>query len=60
MAKKKEETKKDETPFDVLKALNECPKPEWYKKAFLITMDTSKVKNQNDLVKLMKTYGEMK
>lgn len=58
MAKKKEETKNN--TFDLEKALSECPKPEWYKKAFLITMDTSKVKNQNDLVKLMKTYGEMK
>ena len=57
MAKKQNKT--DEV-FDLQKALEECPKPEWYKKAFLKTMDTSKIKNTNDLNKLMKTYGEMK
>ena len=54
---KKNEAKEE---FDLEKALSECPKPEWYKRAFLVTMDTSKIKNQNDLNKAMKTYGEMK
>ena len=55
MAKKKEETE----AFDLEKALAECPKPEWYKKAFCITMDTSKIKSYEDLVKMMKRYGAM-
>ena len=59
---KKEETKKPEAKaeFDLSKALAECPKPEWYKTAFTKVMDTSKIKNQNDLTKLMKEFGEMK
>ena len=52
--------KKEETAFDLTQALSECPKPEWYKKAFLITMDTSKIKSQDDLIKAMKEYGGMK
>ena len=51
--------KKEEETFDLEQALSECPKPEWYKRAFLITMDTSKIKSQEDLVKMMKTYGAM-
>ena len=54
----KKETEK--TDFDLQTALAECPKPEWYKKAFLKTMDTSKNKNQKDLIKAFKTYGELK
>lgn len=54
MANKKEET------FDLETALQECPKPEYYKRAFCITCDTSKIKSQDDLIKLMKKYGEMK
>lgn len=57
MAKKKEEKKEE---FNLEQALKECPKPEWYKKAFCVTMDTTKIKSQNDLIKAMKTYGEMK
>ena len=52
--------KKEETAFDLQEALKECPKPEWYKKAFMITMDTSKIKSKDDLNKLMKEYGGMK
>ena len=52
--------KKEETAFDLQEALDECPKPEWYKKAFMITMDTSKIKSQDDLIKAMKKYGGMK
>lgn len=63
MMTKKEETKKGEKPkseaFDLDEALAECPKPEWYKKAFTRVMDTSKIKNQNDLNKLMKEFGAM-
>ena len=61
MMAKKEETKKEaKATFDLEEALKECPKPEWYKKAFTKVMDTSKIKNQNDLTKLMKEFGEMK
>ena len=61
MAKKEAKTEKaDKVDFDLETALAECPKPEWYKKAFCITMDTSKIKSQSDLNKAMKTYGEMK
>ena len=35
--------------FDLQTALDECPKPEWYKKAFLKTVDTSKIKSLSDL-----------
>lgn len=46
--------------FDLTKALEDCPKPDWYKRAFIRTMDISKIKSESDLVKLMKKYGEMK
>ena len=52
--------KKTEEAFDLDTAIEECPKPDWYKRAFLITMDTSKIKSENDLIKAMKTYGELK
>lgn len=55
MAKKEEKAK-----FDLETALAEYPEPEWYKKAFLKTMDTAKIKSQSDLEKAFKTYGEMK
>ena len=57
MAKK--EKKKAES-FDLEQAIKDCPKPEWYKKAFLKTIDVSKIKNESDLKKQFKTYGEMK
>ena len=61
MAKKEtKEEKQTKSEFDLEKALEECPKPEWYKKAFTKVMDTSKIKNQNDLNKLMKEFGAMK
>ena len=60
MMAKKEKEEKPKADFDLDKALAECPKPEWYKKAFTKVMDTSKIKNQNDLTKLMKEFGEMK
>ena len=53
---KKEEKKSD---FDLAKALEECPKPDWYKKAFTVTMDLSKIKSENDLIKAFKAYGAM-
>lgn len=52
--------KKETETFDLQKALEECPKPDWYKKAFVVTMDLSKVKSQKDLIKLFKEYGELK
>ena len=58
MAKKQE--KEVKADFDLTAALAECPKPEWYKEAFTKVMDTSKIKNQNDLTKLMKEFGELK
>ena len=57
MAKK--EKKKAES-FDLEQALEDCPKPEWVKKAFLKTVDVSKIKSESDLKKQFKTYGEMK
>ena len=51
--------KEEKATFDLESALAECPKPEWYKKAFLITMDTSKIKSQEDLMKMMRAYGAM-
>ena len=50
---------KNDEAFDLEQALAECPKPDWYKKAFCVTMDTSKIKSQEDLIKAMKTYGAM-
>ena len=59
MAKKKtEETKVD--AFDLKEALIDCPKPEWYKRAFVKVMDTTKIKSENDLKKSMKEFGGMK
>ena len=57
MAKEK---KKVDSKFDLETAIKECPKPEWYKKAFLKTVDTTKIKSESDLKKQFKTYGEMK
>lgn len=57
MTKKDVETK-DEA-FDFEKELEAYPKPDWYKKAFAKTMDTSKIKSKKDLDKAIKTYGEM-
>ena len=59
MAKKKTEEVKAEA-FDLETALNDCPKPEWYKRAFVKVMDTSKIKSEADLIKLMKEFGGMK
>ena len=56
--KKEAETSKDE--FDLIKELEDYPCPDWYKKAFLKTYDTSKIKNRNDMEKAIKEYGEMK
>ena len=56
--RKTEEFKKTED-FNLTEALKECPKPEWYKKAFCKTMDISKIKNTEDLIKAMKKYGGM-
>ena len=58
MAKKKEDAKVE--PFNLEEALEKVPLPEYYKRAFLITCDTSKIKSQSDLDKMLKTYGEMK
>lgn len=52
--------KNDDKDFDLLQALEDCPKPDWYKTAFTRVMDTSKIKSQTDLKKLMKKFGEMK
>lgn len=55
---KKEEVKTDD--FDLIKELEDYPCPDWYKKAFLKTYDTSKIKNRNDMEKAIIEYGEMK
>mgnify|MGYP002508706205 CR=1 FL=1 len=43
-----------------MKELEDYPCPDWYKKAFLKTYDTSKIKNRNDMEKAIHEYGEMK
>ena len=58
MAKKKNENELE--AFDLTKALEECPKPDWFKRAFVKVMDTGKVKSQEDLIKLMEKFGGMK
>lgn len=55
---KKEEVKNDD--FNLLEELKDYPCPDWYKKAFLKTYDTSKIKNRNDMEKAIHEYGEMK
>ena len=52
--------KKTEEAFDLETALAECPKPDWYIRAFCKIIDTSKIKSQDDLIKQMKQFGEMK
>ena len=61
MTKKKENVKKEKSePFDLEQALNKCPKPEFYKEAFIKTVDVTKIKNKSDLIKEFKKYMEMK
>lgn len=57
MAKKKEEKKAEE--FVLEEAIKEYPAPEWYKNAFMITMDTENIKSLADLEKAFKEYGEL-
>lgn len=62
MAKKKTK-KEDEKPkneFNLETELDAYPCPDWYKKAFLKTWDTSKIKNRNDMERALHDYGEMK
>ena len=59
MAKKKTE-KKEDNKFDLKKELDAYPCPEWYKKAFVATVDTSKINSKSDLDKAIQKYGEMK
>ena len=62
MAKKKETKKEveDKSEFNLMEELEAYPCPDWYKKAFLKTMDTSKIKNRNDMERALHDYGEMK
>ena len=63
MAKKKTEKKEDKKSkedFDLITELEAYPCPDWYKKAFLKTADTSKIKNRNDMERAIHDYGEMK
>lgn len=61
---KKKETKKEDKPskdeFNLIEELEAYPCPDWYKKAFLKTVDTSKIKNRNDMEKAIHDYGELK
>ena len=57
MAKKK--TDETTNTFDLQEAIKECPKPDWYKKAFCKVMDLTKIKSQDDLIKAMKRFGGM-
>lgn len=47
----------EKATFDLTTALKECPKPDWYKRAFVRVMDTGKIKSDDDLKKLMKQFG---
>ena len=58
MAKKKTDETINNT-FDLSTAIKECPKPDWYKKAFCKVMDISKIKSQDDLIKAMEKFGGM-
>ena len=60
MAKKKKTEEKTVDDFDLEKELEAYPCPDWYKQAFLKTVDTSKIKNRNDMEKAIIKYGEMK
>ena len=44
--------------FDLMEELKECPKPEFFKRAFLRCVDTSKIKSKADLGKAFKKFGE--
>ena len=55
-AKTEEETNKVE--FDLIKEMEQCPKPEWYKRAFLRCVDASKIKSRADLGKQFKKFEE--
>ena len=62
MAKKKTEKKEveEKIEFNLKEELEAYPCPDWYKKAFLKTVDTSKIKNRNDMERALHDYGEMK
>lgn len=53
-------TKKEKDTFDLETELNECPKPDFIKRAFIKTVDVSKIKNKSDLNKEFKKYMELK
>ena len=52
--------KKETESFDLNQAIEECPKPDFFKRAFLLTWDVSEIKSKDDLIKDFKTYGELK
>ena len=57
----KKETKKEEkSAFDLEAELEAYPLPDWYKNAFKITMNTSKINSKSDLDKAFEEYGAMK
>ena len=49
------DTKKTEA-FNLEEALEDIQKPEFLKRAFVKTVDTSKIKSQSDLEKEFKKY----
>lgn len=52
-------SKKEKTAFDLNVELETYPKPEFMKRAFIKTVDISKIKNKSDLDKEFKKYEEL-
>lgn len=53
-------SKKKDDDFNLEEVITECPKPDFVKRAFVRTVDTSKIKSKSDLVKEFKKYEELK
>ena len=51
---------KKENKFDLDEELKLYPKPEFFKRAFLKTVDTTDIKSKSDLDKALKKFEEMK
>ena len=52
--------KKEDKDFNLEAEIEKIQQPDWYKKAFVRVMDTTKIKSKSDLDKAFKEFGEMK
>lgn len=50
----------DKETFNLTESLNDLPEADFLKRAFVKTVDVSKIKSKNDLEKEFKKYKEMK